>query len=284
MVFPLIAAAASEAAPLILSVIGSFLPSIVDAMRSSPTEDEARAKVKPVYDQMIDQLVANGMTRDQAQIQAEQAIQPQLAAAHEKEPLNPWLNAGLGLAGGVAGYKAGGALAGKLGKPAILAATSAAPKPGLPAMGVSAPIAPTHPDIPLMPPSGEFVPDLSEGIPASQAKAGGGGVVPPLTNYPLAPQMDRPPATPDMTILPPDDIAPKAMNVPRSITPPDNPAPPMPIQAQQADVSQELSTALAGIPDFAEVAQHPEFIARQLHNMKAGGFTNVADYMKAIGG
>lgn len=114
MPFPLLAAAA----PWVLSAIGAALPQIIDAFRSSPTPEEAAAKVKPHMDELIERLVGSGMSRGEAERTAHEQLAPELKAASEKEPMNQMLSMGLSLLGGMAGYKLGGKFGGKPAAPA----------------------------------------------------------------------------------------------------------------------------------------------------------------------
>lgn len=105
----------AAAAPWVLSAIGTALPQIIDAFRSSPTPEEAQAKVAPEYEAMLARLQGGGMSRHEAEAVAKEQIAPALAQAQQKEPMHPVLSIGLSLLGGIGGYKAGAALGTKFG-------------------------------------------------------------------------------------------------------------------------------------------------------------------------
>lgn len=106
--------------PIVGSMLGSLIPFIVDAFRSSSTPEEAQKKVQPKYDEMVQLLIGGGMNEDAAHKAAEEFIKPEMEKALEAEPMNPLLSMGLSVLGGYGGFKGGAMLAkglsGKLGK------------------------------------------------------------------------------------------------------------------------------------------------------------------------
>ncbi len=111
MPLPLLAAAA----PWILSAVGSMLPAIVDAFRSGKSPEEAQKIIAPHRKEIVDRLVGTGMNQTAAEAMADQSMQGEFEKAQLPEPMNPWLQGALAIGGGIAGYKGGKMLAGKLG-------------------------------------------------------------------------------------------------------------------------------------------------------------------------
>ncbi len=101
------------ALPWVGSILGSLLPAIIDAFRSSKTPEEAQKKVQPKYDEMVQMLIGGGMNEDAAHKAATELIKPEMEKALEAEPMNPLLSIGLSVLGGVGGFK-GGAKLGKM--------------------------------------------------------------------------------------------------------------------------------------------------------------------------
>ncbi len=113
MVLPLAGLAASFLLP--------FIPKIVNYVAGTDSELTARAKLHPVYMDMVARLVGQGMTREQAGRAAEEGIQGALHEAMGKELLPPWVDdaasiasiaTGIGAVGGLKVLSAGAKLAG----------------------------------------------------------------------------------------------------------------------------------------------------------------------------
>jgi hypothetical protein len=99
--------------PLILSVAGSLLPSVVSALAGAKTEEEARQAVKPKYEAMVARMIGAGKGRNEAVQAADEAIKGALAEEMNKGALPGWAEALLGVAGGIGGWAAGAKLAAK---------------------------------------------------------------------------------------------------------------------------------------------------------------------------
>ncbi len=128
MPLPLLAVAgakAAEFAPIILSTIGAFLPTIIDAFQSGKSPEEVSAEIKPKYDELRDRLIGSGMDPTKAEQVVQESIQSEAAKAGAPEEMNPWLSMALMGAGAVAGHKLGGMARSKYGTTARKAATEA---------------------------------------------------------------------------------------------------------------------------------------------------------------
>ncbi len=99
--------------PLILSVAGSILPSVVSALAGAKTEEEARQAIKPKYEAMVARMIGAGKGRNEAMQAADEAIKGALAEEMNKGALPGWAEGLLGIAGGIGGWAAGAKLAGK---------------------------------------------------------------------------------------------------------------------------------------------------------------------------
>ena len=93
--------------PIILSVIGSLLPSIVDSLRSGKSPEEAAAIVAPKRKALIDRLVGSGVASSAAEALADEAMQSELEKAQLPEAMNPLVMSALSVAGMFGGMKAG---------------------------------------------------------------------------------------------------------------------------------------------------------------------------------
>ena len=119
--------------PLVLSIAGGLLPSIISAIAGSKTQAQARVAVQPEYDAMVSQLIGRGMKRAEAEAEADNAIQGEVASKMQEGALPGWAEGLLGVAGGIGGWAAGAKLAARgaakaLGKDATKeVAESAAP-------------------------------------------------------------------------------------------------------------------------------------------------------------
>jgi len=123
--------------PLILAGVGGMLPGIISAIAGSKTQEQARVAVQPEYDAMVTQMIGRGMKRAEAEAEADNAIQGEVASKMQEGALPGWAEGLLGVAGGIGGWAAGAKLAARgaakaLGKNATKevaesAATSARP-------------------------------------------------------------------------------------------------------------------------------------------------------------
>lgn len=125
--------------PLILSTVASVLPSIISALIGSPTEDEAKAKVAPERDAMVDRIAGTGMERSQAEKLADELITSRVHEEMNKGGIPPWLEGAAAVAGGLGGWKAGSWLSGKLAKGAAAKLAKGTAATAAPA--VAAPVA-----------------------------------------------------------------------------------------------------------------------------------------------
>ncbi len=127
MPLPLLAAAA----PWIISAVGTMLPTIIDAFRSGKSPEEAQKIIAPHRKEIVDRLVGTGMNQTAAEAMADQSMQGEFEKAQLPEPMNPWLQGALAIGGGIAGYKGGKMLAGKLGAkvPPVASRQPAEPPP-----------------------------------------------------------------------------------------------------------------------------------------------------------
>lgn len=127
MPLPALIPLAAKAAPWIASTIGTMLPAIVDSFRSGKSPEEAAKIVAPKRQEIVDRLIGTGMNQAAAEAMADESIKGELANAQLPEPMNPWLTAGLAIAGGVGGYKAGKMIGAKIAQPITSAPPASAP-------------------------------------------------------------------------------------------------------------------------------------------------------------
>jgi hypothetical protein len=125
MVLPLLAAGAAEFGPAILSTIGAFLPTIIDAFRSGKSPEAAAKDLAPKYQEMRDRLVGSGIPEAKANEAVQAALQQEAQKAGAPEEMNPWMSLALMTAGGIAGHKLGSMVKGKYGTTALKAAKEA---------------------------------------------------------------------------------------------------------------------------------------------------------------
>ena len=97
--------------PLVLSIAGGLLPSIISAIAGSKTQAQARVAVQPEYDAMVSQMIGRGMKRAEAEAEADNAIQGEVASKMQEGALPSWAENLLTIAGGLGGWIAGGKLA-----------------------------------------------------------------------------------------------------------------------------------------------------------------------------
>jgi hypothetical protein len=96
--------------PIVLSIVGGMLPTIVDAFRSGKSPEEAAQIIAPKRKEMIDRLTGSGMNASAAEKMADEAMKGELEKAQLPEPMNPWISTALMAAGGYGGYRAGKAI------------------------------------------------------------------------------------------------------------------------------------------------------------------------------
>ena len=105
---------ARGAAGLIGSALGSAsLEGIASAIAGSPTENEARAKVAPLFNREVAKLMAKGMSYADAESHANEAISGHLQEEMSKSNLPEWAGTILNVVGGIGGWSLGAKLAGK---------------------------------------------------------------------------------------------------------------------------------------------------------------------------
>lgn len=119
--------------PTFLSIVGSLLPGVVSSLTGSPTEDEAKAKVKPQHDEMVGKLVAEGMDPEKAAQLADQSVSDEVNRLMQEGGVPPWLEGALTVAGGLGGFKAGSWLRSR-----VPAAKAAAAAPAIEQSGAAA--------------------------------------------------------------------------------------------------------------------------------------------------
>lgn len=123
-------AIARLAASAVASAIGSTaLSAIGDAIAGSPTENEARQKVAPLFNREVAKLMAGGLSFADAESQANEAVAGHVKQEMETSNLPEWASGILGVVGGIGGWALGAKLAGKgLAKVASAKLGSSAPK------------------------------------------------------------------------------------------------------------------------------------------------------------
>ena len=105
---------ARGAAGLIGSALGAAsLEGIASAIAGSPTENEARARVAPLFNREVAKLMATGMSYANAESHANEAISGHLQEEMSKSNLPEWAGTMLGVVGGIGGWSLGAKLAGK---------------------------------------------------------------------------------------------------------------------------------------------------------------------------
>ena len=126
---PAIGALMSWGYGTIPAVIGGMLPSVIDAIASAKTPEEARAAIAPKRDAMVAQMVGRGTPRAKAEEDVDAALAGEVEKKMQEGALPGWATAALSIAGGiggaVAGHKIGGKLLAKGAKPATTAAAPA---------------------------------------------------------------------------------------------------------------------------------------------------------------
>lgn len=103
-------------AALGMSALGALLPPVVDAILGSRSKEEAEAALAPQRDRMMANLVAQGMSPEEATAQIDESLQGELMAKMQEGVMPGWMTMGASLAGGGLGALAGKALARGAGK------------------------------------------------------------------------------------------------------------------------------------------------------------------------
>lgn len=121
--------------PVVLSIVGSLLPSIVDSLRSGKSPEEAAQIIAPKRKELIDRLVGSGLSGPAAEAMADEAMKGELEKAQLPEAMNPLVMSALSVAGMFGGMKAGNMIKASRAAKAAAGTTAAA---GAGAAGVAA--------------------------------------------------------------------------------------------------------------------------------------------------
>ena len=89
------------------------LEGIANAIAGSPTENEARARVAPLFNREVAKLMATGMSYADAESHANEAISGHLQEEMSKSNLPEWAGTMLNVVGGIGGWSLGAKLVGK---------------------------------------------------------------------------------------------------------------------------------------------------------------------------
>ncbi len=104
MVLPAVLGALSN--PWVLSAIGGFLPGVVSALTGSPTEEEAKAKVAPERARLLEEFAKAGVSGEQAEHLADEAVSKGVKEAMDEGGVPEWLTLIASVAGTYGGFKA----------------------------------------------------------------------------------------------------------------------------------------------------------------------------------
>jgi len=223
--------------PLILAGVGGMLPGIISAIAGSKTQEQARVAVQPEYDAMVTQMIGRGMKRAEAEAEADNAIQGEVASKMQEGALPPWAENLLTIAGGLGGWIAGGKLAARSAAKAL--GKTAKEAPAVPAVAVPA-VAGNPRATPKQPPP---VPDAYKRDAPSRAKMAENDV---NAEAARAGRFDRvnPTAESGGAVIPRDADA--------TLTPPFRRAAPPQPQADRYSADPARSAGFGGADDLVE--------------------------------